>query len=446
MSPSTGASPGWRPVSESPLRDLSHARVRALAADLASDSTADPAADLAPDLAPDLATVAAGFADLLRTVGLPASPERASRFAASVVLADPATVRELYWLARVTLVDQHDQLAVFDSVFGHLFGGLSDITAERGDTAAPKLPPRVRPGPRADPRRQAPEGASDVPAPTSATGDRREEDDPGARVLVTASVEERLRHKDFAEYTVEELATLRRLVDELRVVAPTRRARRTATATRGRRLDLRRTLRRSHRTGGDPVRREYRRRRTQRRKVVLIADVSGSMEAYSRVYLQLLQGAVRGTRAEAFVMATRLTRVSRALATGHPDAALAKAAEEAPDWSGGTRIGAALKTFVDDHGRRGMARGAVVVVVSDGWERADPALLGEQMARLSRLAHRVVWVNPRSASEQYEPLVGGMAAALPHVDVFVPGHSVHALDEVLAAIRGESGKLRSRPV
>lgn len=253
---------------------------------------------------------------------------------------------------------------------------------------------------------------------------------------MTASVEERLRHKDFADYTAEELAELRRLVEELRVVAPRRRARRTWGARSGRRLDLRRTLRHSYRTAGDPVRREYRRRRTRPRRIVLLADVSGSMEAYSRVYLQLLQGAVRGARAEAFVMATRLTRVSRPLATGHPDAALARGAEAAPDWSGGTRLGAALKTFVDDFGRRGMARGAVVVVISDGWERADPALLGEQMARLQRLAHRVVWVNPRSAAEQYEPLAGGMAAALPHVDAFVSGHSLDALDEVLTAIHG----------
>lgn len=387
--------------------------------------------------APDLATVAAGFGSLLRDAGVPASPERSARFAASVGIARPTTVDELYWLARVTLVDRQDQLDAFDWVFQHVFGGLHDVASDRGDTAAPKPPPQLRAGPRVRPRQQSPAGESDVPTPTSATGEPRESEEDGGRLLVTASVEERLRHKDFAEYSEEELATLRRLVEELRVLPPTRRSRRTARASSGRRLDLRRTLRHSHRTGGDPVRREYRRRRTQRRKVVLVADVSGSMEAYSRVYLQLLQGAVRGAGAEAFVMATRLTRLSRALATGPPDAALAKAAEEAPDWSGGTRIGAALKTFVDDHGRRGMARGAVVVIVSDGWERADPRELGEQMARLSRLAHRVVWVNPRSAAEQYEPLVGGMAAALPYVDVLVSGHSLAALDEVLAAIRSD---------
>jgi uncharacterized protein with von Willebrand factor type A (vWA) domain len=395
---------------------------------------------------PDLATVAAGFAALLREAGVPAGPDRSARFAASVALARPVTVHELYWLARVTLVDEAGQLDTFDRVFGQLFGGLADVAGDRGDTAAPKAPEQRRAGARVHPPRQAPGGASDVPAPTSATGEPRTGADEEGRPLMTASTEERLRHKDFAHYTADELALLRSLVEQVRVVAPMRRARRMSTASSGRRLDLRRTIRRSHRTAGDPVRRRYRRRRTQRRKVVLIADVSGSMEAYSRVYLHLLQGAVRGAGAEAFVMATRLTRLSRALAAGHPDVALAKAAREAPDWSGGTRLGAALKTFVDEHGRRGMARGAVLVIVSDGWERADPALLGEQMARLARLAHRIVWVNPRSAAERYEPLVGGMAAALPHVDALVSGHSLGALEEVLAAMAGDAARRAPVPV
>jgi uncharacterized protein with von Willebrand factor type A (vWA) domain len=217
--------------------------------------------------------------------------------------------------------------------------------------------------------------------------------------------------------------------------APLRRTRRSSPAARGRRLDLRRTLRRAHHTGGDPARQTYRRRRARPRRLVLLADVSGSMEAYSRAYLQLVQGAVRGAGAEAFVMATRLTRVTGALAAGQPDTALARAADAAADWSGGTRLGEAVKAFLDRYGRRGMARGAVVVVVSDGWERADPALLGEQMARLARLAHRVVWVNPRSAAEAFRPLAGGMVVALPHVDALVSGHSLAALDEVVAALR-----------
>lgn len=170
---------------------------------------------------------------------------------------------------------------------------------------------------------------------------------------------------------------------------------------------------------------------------MLIADVSGSMEAYSRAYLYLLHGAVKALRAETFVFATRLTRLTMALRVGDPERALRAAVEETGDWSGGTRIGAALRDFTDEWGRRGVARGAVVVIVSDGWESDDPALLGEQMARLSRLAHRIVWVNPRAKSERYQPLAGGMAAALPYVDVFTSGHSLDALDDVLTAIAAD---------
>ena len=172
----------------------------------------------------------------------------------------------------------------------------------------------------------------------------------------------------------------------------------------------------------------------RRRRVVLIADVSGSMERYSRAYLYLLHGTVRAWGAETFVFATRLTRLTRALRTSDPDLALRLVAASVDDWSGGTRIGQALRDFNDHWGRRGTARGAVVVIVSDGWESGDPAELGEQMARLSRLAHRIVWVNPRAKSSRYEPLVGGMQAALPHVDRFASGHSLHALGEVLDAI------------
>lgn len=170
------------------------------------------------------------------------------------------------------------------------------------------------------------------------------------------------------------------------------------------------------------------------RRVVLIADVSGSMEGYSRAYLYLLHGAVKALRAETFVFATELTRLTRTLRTSEPETALRAAVGDVADWSGGTRIGEAIKQFNDRWGRRGMARGAIVVIVSDGWESGDPAMLGEQMARLSRLAHRIVWVNPRAKSDRYQPLVGGMAAALPFVDVFASGHSLTALDDVLDAI------------
>ena len=384
----------------------------------------------------DLATVAAGFGSLLRAGGVPVTPERSARFAAAVLVAEPRDTAALYWLARVTLLDGPEQIDLFDRAFAQVFGGLSDVADHRGDPAdqQPRRTTDVRPsGEREPPEGDQPPGEAPAPARDGVAGGG-EGDEQADSVLATASTDERLRGTDFAMCTPEELAQVRRLVEQLRWTAPRRRARRTRSSSRGRRLDVRRMLRTAHRTGGDPARRRYRRRTNRPRRLVLIADVSGSMESYARVYLHLLHGAVRGARAEAFVFATRLTRLTRPLAGHHPDVALAQAAAAAPDWSGGTRIGGALATFLDDHGRRGLARGAVVVIVSDGWERDDPAVLGEQMARLGRLAHRVVWVNPRKAAEGFVPLAGGMAAALPHVDGFCSGHSLGALDEVLAAL------------
>jgi uncharacterized protein with von Willebrand factor type A (vWA) domain len=167
----------------------------------------------------------------------------------------------------------------------------------------------------------------------------------------------------------------------------------------------------------------------------MLADISGSMEAYARAYLQLLHCAAGGANAETFVFATRLTRLTRQLRIRNPNVALQRAAASAPDWAGGTRLGDALKAFNDGWGRRGLARGAVLLIVSDGWDAGDPALVAEQMERLSRLAYRVVWVNPRKQSQQYQPLVGAMAAALPYVDAFVSGHSFEAMSDVVLAIR-----------
>jgi uncharacterized protein with von Willebrand factor type A (vWA) domain len=253
-------------------------------------------------------------------------------------------------------------------------------------------------------------------------------------LIAAASAEERLRHTSFAELTDAELAEVRALVARLVPATPRRRSRRTRPARRGERLDLRRTVRAAQRTGGDPARLVASRRRSRPRRLVLLCDVSGSMAPYTRVYLALLHGAVAGARAEAFVFATGLTRLTRQLAVRDPDAALARAGATSPDWAGGTRLAEAVDRFVGEHGRRGLARGAVVVVLSDGWAQDEPERVAAAMARLRRLAHRIVWVNPRRAAPGYAPLVGGMAAALPFCDAFVSGHSLAALEQVVAAV------------
>jgi uncharacterized protein len=385
----------------------------------------------------DLAEVAGRLGDRLHAAGVPVTPERSGRFAAALALGFPTTTAALYWQARVTLLSDRSQVETFDRVFGQVFGGFVDPAEHRGQ-ATDVEPSHLRAGDRR-PSGGAERPAATAPLPlpdpyaTSGTGDG---EDARETVLAAMSSEERLRQKDFAALTPEEHLQLRTLLARLSLAPPPRRSRRQVRHRRGARMDLRATLARAHRTGGDPVTTIRRRHRTRPRRLVLLCDVSGSMEPYARAYLQLLHSAVGGARAEAFVFATRLTRLTRALETRQPDLALERAGRTAPDWSGGTRIGAAVKAFTDGYGRRGMARGAVVVIVSDGWERDDPTLLGREMERLARLAHRIVWVNPRRSSPRYEPLVGGMAAALPHVDAFVSGHSVAALDEVVAAIRG----------
>jgi uncharacterized protein with von Willebrand factor type A (vWA) domain len=253
------------------------------------------------------------------------------------------------------------------------------------------------------------------------------------------SAEEVLRTKRFDELSPRELAQLYQLISRLEVATPLRRTRRAQRHHHGERIDLRRTLRGSLRTGGDPIQLRRRHRRVVPRRIVMLCDISGSMEPYARAYLQFLTCAARaGAGAEAFAFATRLTRLTRALASRNPERAIRNAAAAAPDWSSGTRIGDAMKAFNDRHGRRGLARGAVIVIISDGWERGDPSLVAQEMARLRRLAYRIVWVNPRAAAEEFAPRAGGMAAALPYIDALVSGHSLAAMDEVVEAIAAYS--------
>ncbi|MBA3251289.1 MAG: VWA domain-containing protein [Geodermatophilaceae bacterium] len=381
------------------------------------------------------ASLAAGLASALHRAGLPVTPQRAGRFAASLVLAPPVRRERLYWQARITLLSDVEQLSVFDAVFEAVFADGLDPADTRGDPGGP--PPIHAPARRPDDERppvdRPPAGGAPGLA-RSAEGDASGTDRDA--VLGVAGIEERLGDTAFDRLSAEELAELRGLIRRIALATPPRRTRRTTPTTRSReRLDVRRTLRRAHRTGGDPVRRIHRQRRERPRRLVLLCDVSGSMEPYSRVFLTLLQGAVAGARAEAFVFSTRLTRLTTALAVRDVDEALVRAAAAAPDWSGGTRLAESLRRFVTDHGRAGLARGAVVVILSDGWATDDPDDVAFQMVRLRRLAHRIVWVNPRKAAAGFAPTVGGMAAALPYCDAFVSGHSYAALADLAAAVR-----------
>jgi uncharacterized protein with von Willebrand factor type A (vWA) domain len=279
------------------------------------------------------------------------------------------------------------------------------------------------------------EGEGDEP-----DADDDEEAD-GQTIAVRYSAREVLRHKDFAAYSTDEFAESRRLMADLRLAGALRRSRRLKpTKGRGTRPDLRRTVRRALRSGGEPVRPVHLEPSDRPRRVILLCDVSGSMEPYSRALVRFLHVAVtarqRG-RVEAFALGTRLTRITRELSSRDPDSAIAAAARSVVDWSGGTRLGEGLREFNDRWGVRGMARGAVVVILSDGWDRGDPEELAEEMARLARVAYRIVWVNPLKASPGYAPLARGMAAALPFVDDFITGHSLASLEELADVVAGD---------
>ena len=388
----------------------------------------------------DLPALAGAFGRALHHAGIPVTPERSARFAHALSLAPPPARPRLYWTARAVYTSSREQVAVFDRVFDVVFGGAGDPAAFRGDDNAPPLRDPSLSAPAPSGRAAATDTVPGGRAPSGAEV-RAGSDDPGEQParelsLSAASSLERLAERNFAELEAEELRALRELMALLALAPPVRRSRRSRRSPHGSTLDLRATLRASRRTGGDPARRVLRQRIERPRRLVLLCDISGSMEPYARAFLQLLHAAVGGADAEAFVFATRLTRLTRSLRARDPDRAIEHAANAARDWGGGTRIGEALRCFNAEHGRRGMARGAVVVILSDGWEREDPALVAIEMERLSRLAHRIVWVNPRKAGRGYAPLAGGMAAALPFCDAFLSGHNLQALSAVAEAIAG----------
>lgn len=353
----------------------------------------------------DLTATLTGFARTLRAAGVAADHQRTQsmlRAASHLDVTDPGAV---YWAGRLTMCSGPDDLPRYDRCFAAYFGG------ER---------PRPRRGP--------------PPVVTvtrhTASADGAEPGDDGTRDAppATASGTEVLRRRDVARMTAAELAEVHRLLALLRTRRERRRSRRFVPAHRGR-LDPRRTIRETLRRGGETARLRRRTRRARPRRVVLLVDVSGSMAPYADTLLRFAHALVRcePRATEVYSVGTRLTRITAGLRHRDPGTAMREVSAAIPDWSGGTRLGEELKEFLD---RGPAARGSVVVIASDGWERGDPSLLGRQMERLSRLARRVVWVNPHKGREGYEPLTGGMRAALPHVGAFVAGHSLAAFEEL----------------
>ncbi|MET9913216.1 VWA domain-containing protein [Streptomyces sp. NPDC006476] len=370
------------------------------------DASARPGADAA----------LLGFARALRAAGVDASAERVHTFLRAVDELRPGMRADVYWAGRLTLCGGHDDLERYERVFAAYFGE----APRAGRTAPTTPPPRLRLVVR--------EG----PAPGTAARDEHHDAPPSAAL---ASSTEVLRHRDVAELGSAEREQLRRLLAAFTLPGETRRSARRRPARRGE-VDPHRTVRELLRRGGEPARLRRHSRAERPRRVVLLVDVSGSMAPYADALLRFAHAAARGSRTEVFTIGTRLTRVTRELSHRDPDLAMSALAEAVPDWRGGTRLGELLREFLDRWGQRGMARGAVVVLLSDGWERGAPELLGAQMRRLHRLAHRVVWANPRKARPGYAPLAAGMAAALPSVDAFVEGHSLAALERLAAVVRG----------
>ncbi|MDQ6648514.1 MAG: VWA domain-containing protein [Actinomycetota bacterium] len=357
-----------------------------------------------------------GFARTLQAAGVPAGPDRVQAMVGALDVLDPARRGDVYWAGRLTLCGSADDLPRYDRTFEAYFSGERLRSPRRPPAAQRRLVPALALAPAVDP----PAGGADGDALT---------------VRDVASASEVLRHRDIASLDPADRETLNRLLAVFAMPGELRRTRRLRPSPRGR-VDPARTMREMLRRGGETARLPRQRPRRRPRRVVLLVDVSGSMAPYADALLRFAHAASRRGATEVFTIGTRLTRVTRELGLRDPDSAMAAAAAAIPDWSGGTRLGELVQAFLDRWGQRGLARGAVVVVLSDGWERGDPALLGSQMARLGRLAHRVVWANPLVAREGYAPLAGGMAAALPYVDDFVAGHSLAALERLAAVVAG----------
>jgi uncharacterized protein len=351
------------------------------------------------------------FCRALRTEGLSVPVSDVFTYVHALGVIGVRRTDDVYWAGRATLVRRPEDIEAYNRVFSAFWSGLTPTAPEHADVSSV-----TRVQLNMEDARQSDEG------------------DESTAVLLYSNTET-LRDKDFAECSPEELAEALRAMRALPITTAVRASHRWVDTPHAKRPDIRSTIRHSMRRGGEVVRIERKRRVPRVRRLVLLCDVSGSMEPYARALLRFAHVLVAGrTKVDAFALGTRLTRLTRQLSSRDPDAAMVAASAAVRDWSGGTRLGEGIREFNDRFGIAGMARGSQVVVLSDGWDRGDPDMLSSQMARLHRVAHQVVWVNPLKATPDYEPLAQGMAAALPHVDRFLPGHNVSSLEALLEVL------------
>lgn len=391
-------------------------------------TTSRPAGPLPPLVA---------FGRELRALGIPVGTGRILTFARAVAALGLTDRESLYWAGRATMIGRKEDFAAYDDAFADWYRGLIQQGELRIEFTLPTSGGAKRQVDWGEQPDNLEVTLGGVAAQWRSAGDEEPEDDEETSIRIVASGVEVLREKSFPDLTEEERTRVAAMIRRLAVTVPVERTRRTKPASKGATFDIRRTLRRSLRTQGEPFERARRARKSRTRPLVLILDISGSMAPYARALMQFGYAAMAaGRRVEVFVFGTRLTRVTRTLRTKDPDRAMHEIGKQVADWEGGTRIGDSLKTLLDGWSQRAALRGAVVVLCSDGLERGDPELLKAQMARLRRLAHRVVWVNPLKGSPRYEPLARGMAAAMPSIDEFLSGHNLESLEHLGRVLGG----------
>jgi uncharacterized protein with von Willebrand factor type A (vWA) domain len=384
------------------------------------DQTLSPAISLDPGHGHLLRNIVL-FGRLLRALGIPVTPTQILSLVDGLKHIDIGKRWDFKNTARTILVNKHEHLPLFNQAFGLFWqareaGELSEMDFGDFLNAPPEMEEEV---------------VISVEEVSLNRGPQQEEGDSEIETIYTYSPREVLRRKDFSELTSEELTEVQKMMQAMAWQLEQRRTRRKTRATHGKYLDLRRTMRQNLRYGGEPLQLTWREPKFKRRPLVVISDISGSMERYARILLKFIYVISKGLdRVEAFVFSTRLTRITHQLKNKDIDQALDQAMSQIHDWAGGTRIGASLKTFNYEWARRVLGQGAIVLIISDGWDRGDIRLLDREMQRLQLSCQRLIWLNPLLGSATYEPLTRGIQAALPYVDDFMPVHNLASLEQL----------------